>query len=481
MESLDLLYIRNSIIGNELVRGISGGQRKRVNVAMELVADPSLLALDEPTSGLDSTTSSNLCETLSQLAATGVNVAAVIHQPKIEILEKFTNVLLLGVGGKTVYMGPAEDMATYFETIGFPLPPQMNPADYYMDVIAGLIPCEKNSNFKKEDLFDIWATSLENSGSITEVVTDKNTNVNGIVSRFVTTSKNAQKRRKTPGIIGQIYLLFKRAVLQRCRVPQNTFIPLCLSASAGILIGFFVQSVKVIYYGIPIVRDDYHPSVNAATQFMENYPLPPIDQTGNMWLFTALAVMLVCIVSVNTFGQEKAVFRRESFSGTKATSYWFSKTLEAGIWLPLYAAVFVTVCSAFQPQPIPVHAFWLVVWMAMIGDSGIGHIVSLVVGPTNRGIVHMITCLVLIMIFSGVMIKYQGKKLFQAFFTFWVAQGYAKGTLTTYDNVYRVEILNSLQAGYNLDFPFGFDILCAFLTAIVWHLVALMMIVYRSR
>ena len=51
MESLDLLYIRNSIIGNELVRGISGGQRKRVNVAMELVADPSLLALDEPTSG----------------------------------------------------------------------------------------------------------------------------------------------------------------------------------------------------------------------------------------------------------------------------------------------------------------------------------------------------------------------------------------------------------------------------------------------
>ena len=117
----------------------------------------------------------------------------------------------------------------------------------------------------------------------------------------------------------------------------------------------------------------------------------------------------------------------------------------------------------------------------MIGDSGIGHIVSLVVGPTNRGIVHMITCLVLIMIFSGVMIKYQGKKLFQAFFTFWVAQGYAKGTLTTYDNVYRVEILNSLQAGYNLDFPFGFDILCAFLTAIVWHLVALMMIVYRSR
>mmetsp|Transcript_59762 Transcript_59762/g.146702 ORF Transcript_59762/g.146702 Transcript_59762/m.146702 type:complete len:251 (-) Transcript_59762:3446-4198(-) len=87
MESLELTPIKNSIIGDEIQRGISGGQRKRVNVAMELVADPSLLALDEPTSGLDSTTSYSLTETLHSLAKTGVNVAAVLHQPKNEIFE----------------------------------------------------------------------------------------------------------------------------------------------------------------------------------------------------------------------------------------------------------------------------------------------------------------------------------------------------------------------------------------------------------
>jgi ABC-type multidrug transport system ATPase subunit len=96
MKNLDLLRIRNNIIGDELHRGISGDERKRVNVAMELVMNPSLLALDEPTTGLDSTTSSELCEILKRLSLTGVNVIACIHQPKIEILEKLTNVLLLG-------------------------------------------------------------------------------------------------------------------------------------------------------------------------------------------------------------------------------------------------------------------------------------------------------------------------------------------------------------------------------------------------
>ena len=336
MESLDLLHIRNSIIGDEIVRGISGGQRKRVNVAMELVADPSLLALDEPTSGLDSTTSSKLCETLCQLAlAGGVNVAAVIHQPKIEILEKFTNVLLLGVGGKTVYMGPTKNMTDYFTGIGFPLPSQMNPADYYMDVIAGIIPCENNPNFKKEELFDLWNNSPENPGSNLEVDDGNNENdtvpqkmkgkaekaFGNLKKTFGNLKKGRQKKyRTTPGIVGQTYLLMKRAILQRCRVPRNTLIPLILSASAAVLIGYYTQTILVYYYGIPIVSTD---RFNAASQFMSNHPVPPNNAIPQVWLLTALTIMLVCIVSINTFGLEKAVFLREAFSGTNPTSVSF--------------------------------------------------------------------------------------------------------------------------------------------------------------
>ena len=90
MHVLGLWDHRKSIIGDEKTRGISGGQCKRVNVAMELVADPSVLFLDEPTTGLDSTTSFELVHALKAIAShRKVNVAAVIHQPSVSKLSSF--------------------------------------------------------------------------------------------------------------------------------------------------------------------------------------------------------------------------------------------------------------------------------------------------------------------------------------------------------------------------------------------------------
>ena len=114
IEVLGIGHIVDSPIGDEAKRGISGGQRKRVNVGMEMVADPSLLFLDEPTSGLDSTTSYELVTALSNLALKGVNVIAVLHQPSFQLYEQFQNVLLLGAGGRTVYLGPANGALGYF-------------------------------------------------------------------------------------------------------------------------------------------------------------------------------------------------------------------------------------------------------------------------------------------------------------------------------------------------------------------------------
>lgn len=135
---MQLSHVQHSIVGDENVRGISGGQRKRVNIGMELAAAPSLLLLDEPTSGLDSTAAMHICQVLKDLASVSkITVAMVIHQPRIEIWEQLDDGLLLAPGGITVYQGPQHLAQSYFtQHLGVVLKPQDNPGDALMDHIA---------------------------------------------------------------------------------------------------------------------------------------------------------------------------------------------------------------------------------------------------------------------------------------------------------------------------------------------------------
>jgi ABC-type multidrug transport system ATPase subunit len=496
MESLDLLPIKDSIIGDEVRRGISGGQRKRVNVAMELVADPSLLALDEPTSGLDSTTSHNLTETLHNLARTGVNVAAVLHQPKNEIFEMFDNVLLLGVGGRTVYLGPAREMTAYFTGIGFPLPPRTNPADYYMDVVAGLIPCDNKPDFQKEDLFDLWIKAPENLHSEAELSANRSPcqksvkprSLRRLWSKFVCASSSQDQTRRAPGFMWQTYLMFQRAGLQRIRVPQNTFYPILLSAFAALINGLTASgfglvggpdNTKPIYYGVPEALTNV---TNASSKFLDNFPIGPVDNVIGLWQNTALIIMLVSILSVNVFGGEQAVFNRDASSGTNPVSYWLAKTLETFFWLPVYTAVFAGLAFLIQPLTISLLNYWIVSWMTFIGFHGIGMFLSLLVGPANRGIMMLVTSLILILVFTGLLFPY-GKNenpLFMLFFPFWTAQGYCTESYSPYDGSFDVELFNLLNAGYDLSYSFIENMVFALLTGLAWHILALLVLISRK-
>ena len=97
-----------------------------------MTAKPSVLFLDEPTSGLDATSSLQLIKALRATAKQGITVAAVLHQPRYEMFCLFHDVLLLGKGGYTVYLGPANKAKSYFESLGYVFPEQVNPAYYLM-------------------------------------------------------------------------------------------------------------------------------------------------------------------------------------------------------------------------------------------------------------------------------------------------------------------------------------------------------------
>lgn len=136
--ALGLSQVESSPVGDEITRGISGGQRKRVNIGMEIVAAPSLLLLDEPTSGLDSTAAMSICQLLTDLArVSNLTVAMVIHQPRVEIWNRLDEILLLAPGGLTVYQGPQKLCVLYFALrLDLHLKSQDNPADALLDAIA---------------------------------------------------------------------------------------------------------------------------------------------------------------------------------------------------------------------------------------------------------------------------------------------------------------------------------------------------------
>jgi len=138
MASLGLSRIANSLVGDATRRGISGGEKKRVNIGLELMKRPKILFLDEPTSGLDSRSAFIVMESLKRLVSTqGMTVASVIHQPRTDIYDMFDSLFLLGVGGRTVYHGPALEARTYFENQGFQLPVGESQADWFLDISSG--------------------------------------------------------------------------------------------------------------------------------------------------------------------------------------------------------------------------------------------------------------------------------------------------------------------------------------------------------
>ena len=152
MKALSLDELQNSVIGDENVRGISGGQRKRVNIGIEMVAAPLVLFLDEPTSGLDSSSSVETIGALQSLLPYSLTIAAVIHQPREEIFNMFDRVILLAKGGKTVYSGRRDLMVPYFEQLGYDFG-RSNPADLVLDIVSGTLKPEDGSS---PDLVQLW-------------------------------------------------------------------------------------------------------------------------------------------------------------------------------------------------------------------------------------------------------------------------------------------------------------------------------------
>ncbi|XP_010320061.1 ABC transporter G family member 22 isoform X3 [Solanum lycopersicum] len=138
INELGLERCQDTIIGGAFVRGVSGGERKRVCIGNEILLNPSLLFLDEPTSGLDSTTALRIMQMLRNIARAGKTVVTTIHQPSSRLFSRFDKLILLGQGS-SLYFGKASEAMLYFSSIGCSPLIAMNPAEFLIDLANGNI------------------------------------------------------------------------------------------------------------------------------------------------------------------------------------------------------------------------------------------------------------------------------------------------------------------------------------------------------
>lgn len=132
MKEFGLADVRDSMIGGgDLVRGLSGGERKRLSIASEMLGTAAIYFVDEPTSGLDSFMAESVVSQLQYIARKGKTVITTIHQPSSDIFALFDKLYLMSAGS-VVYHGPASKVVEYFSSLGFPCPAYLNPADYFM-------------------------------------------------------------------------------------------------------------------------------------------------------------------------------------------------------------------------------------------------------------------------------------------------------------------------------------------------------------
>ncbi|KAH6565656.1 hypothetical protein BASA62_007159 [Batrachochytrium salamandrivorans] len=472
---LGMSHVAGSIIGDEETRGISGGQRKRVNIGMELVAEPSVLFLDEPTSGLDSSTSFEVCANLKNIARMqGLTVGAVIHSPSPATFRQFDDFMLLGKGGHLVYMGPREDCVKYFQSIGFTCPPDESPSDFFMDVATGKVPSEFSPAFKPRDLFDYWVKSRKGenpfanmrrmtieqaraaekkykSGDLSEVNDGKPTTyieapkvkdyygwteyiASGIGSivrewgvwlydiisefgEFIVSFIYSILCRKDPiretcSYPIQIWLLMKRAILQVWNNPQPIIVDMLLHFSSGLFISIAVQNFKFI----GAMPGSICATAPVNMQWQCNQPEDHLREAG---MFIGLGSLFAGIsVGANTFGREKVVYWRDTASGMNTIPYFLAKFIVDFPRVILGGSMFFLALVLFFPYSQSAGHLYAIVICLYFNAFAMGYWISTAFPIAKSGLIATGFALLWALVLSGVLPNLNDVSDYPPFFQF---------------------------------------------------------------
>lgn len=259
--TLKLKKCENTRIGGPLVKGVSGGERKRTSIGVELITDPSLIFLDEPTTGLDSFTATSVMETLGDLARYGNRtVISTIHQPNSDIFEMFDRLLLLA-RGKIIYLNEARLSVDFFAAQDFQCPELSNPCDFFMSMMS-----KESIEFENPDGGELSAEDVERQYA--ELITKFSDNYqnSNLRNDHDEVAKGCESI-STDGVVSttpwcfQFNLLARRNFLNLIRLPQTSYVKLittCVTAGFAALLFWQVGALISGDSSDPASRNTYN-------------------------------------------------------------------------------------------------------------------------------------------------------------------------------------------------------------------------------
>ncbi|WP_234408788.1 ATP-binding cassette domain-containing protein [Marinilabilia salmonicolor] len=385
LSSLGLYEIRNMKVGSPLNKKISGGQRKRLNIALELIREPSVLFLDEPTSGLSSRDSENIMDLLKDLAVKGKLIFVVIHQPSSEIYKMFNQLLVLDTGGYLIYNGDPVGAINYFKSC-------INHAN------RDESECPVCGNVNPEQILSIINSSvLDEYGTPTPARKTSPLEWFQLFKKQYPSSRERKEKRlplpeinfKIPGRLGQLGIFFIRDLKSKLANAQYILINLLEMP----VLAFILASL--LYYFQPEAQQE-------PGYLLYNNP--------NLVTFLIISVIISIFVGLTVSAEEiisdKKILKREAFLNLSRLSYLFSKVFLLAILSAIQTAIFTFIGNTILEIQNMFWPFWLVLFTSAIFANLLGLIISDSLKKTVNIYILIPFLIIPQLILSGVFVSY---------------------------------------------------------------------------
>jgi ABC-type multidrug transport system ATPase subunit len=341
LEDLDLKEIKDLKVGNPLNKVISGGQRKRLNIALELIREPSILFIDEPTSGLSSVDSEVVMNLLKEQTYKGKLIIVNIHQPSSDLYKMFDKVIILDKGGYQVYYGNPGDAIIYFKTVSH-------------HANADEDQCIKCGNVNPDQVLQIIeAKVLDENGKLTRTRKVSPKEWFELFREKVSFNSEIKSRKEKippnyysiPGLFRQMKIFFTRDLRSKLADTQYMIISVFEAPLLAMVLGFFTKYIR----GLPDHPNEY------IFEYNENLP-------AYLFMSVVVALFIGLIGSSEQIIKDRKILKRESFLNLSWFSYLNSKILIMFLLSAIQSISYVLLGNLILGIKGMTFSYWLILF-----------------------------------------------------------------------------------------------------------------------